>query len=134
VKHFRNPTPGGLDPKDYDEPVTTPAGDIADNPYWRRDVRRSYPKVSAVTQGDVVGLLTVGSAANPSPKLLTGEEGTKQLVAVKDEGEKGLATYFEKEKATAVLSADGMPPFPVAYKNPDATKYTLPDTQAYSSE
>ncbi len=118
----------------YDDPVTLPAGDIADNPYWRRDTRRSYPKLSAVTQGDVVGLLSVGSAANPSPKLLAGEEGTKQLVAVKDEGKKGLATYFEKAKGTAVLSEDGMPPLPVAFRNPDATKYKLPDTQAYSSE
>lgn len=134
VKHFRNPTPGGLDPKAYDDPVTIPAGDIADNPYWRRDVRRSYPKLSAVTQGDVVGLLTVGSAAAPSPKLLTGEEGTKQLVAVKDEGEKGLAMYFEKEKGAAVLGEGGMPPVPVAYRNPDATKYSLPENQAYSTE
>ncbi|KAK5092713.1 hypothetical protein LTR70_005291 [Exophiala xenobiotica] len=135
VKHFRNPTPGGLDPKAYDDPVTIPAGDIADNPYWRRDMRRSYPKLSFVTQGDVVGLLTVGNAAAPSPKLLKGEEGTKQLVAIKDEGEKGLAAYFEKEKGTAVLGEGGMPPMPVSYgRNPDVTKYTLPETQAYSEE
>jgi len=81
-----------------------------------------------------VGLLTVGSAAAPSPKLLKGEEGTKQLVAVKDEGEKGLAAYFEKEKGAAVLGEGGMPPMPVAYRNPNATKYTLPETQAYSEE
>ena len=31
-----------------------------------RDMRRSYPTLSTVTQGDAVGLLTVGSAANPS--------------------------------------------------------------------
>jgi len=97
-------------------------------------MRRSYPKQSAVTQGDVVGLLSMGSAAAPSPKLLAGEEGSKQLVAVKDEGEKGLATYFEKEKGAVVLGEGGMPPMPVAFKNPDATKYTLNDTQAYSSE
>lgn len=123
-----------MDPKSYDDPVTVPAGDIADNPYWRRDTRRSYPKLSAVSQADVVGLLTVGSAANPSPKLLTGEEGTKQLVVAKEEGAKGLATYFEKEKGTAVLGEGGMPPLPVAYRNPDATKYKLLEEQAYSSE
>merc|ERR1711939_91525 len=39
VKHFRNPPPGGLDPKLYDEAVTTPAADIADNPYWRRGAK-----------------------------------------------------------------------------------------------
>lgn len=134
MKHFRNPPPGGLDPKSYDDPVTLPAGDIADNPYWKRDTRRAYPKLSAVTQGDVVGLLTVGSAASPSPKLLAGEEGTKQLVAAKEEGEKGLATYFEKEKATTVLGQDGLPPTPVAFRNPDATKYNIPEVQSYTSK
>lgn len=134
VKNYRNPPPGSLEPNDYDDPVTVPAADIADNPYWKRDMRRSYPKLSAVTQGDVVGLLTVGSAANPSPKLLAGEEGSKQLVTVKEQGQKGLATYFEKEKGTAVLGEGGMPPMPVAYRNPDATKYNLPEEQAYPGQ
>jgi hypothetical protein len=58
----------------------------------------------------------VGSEANPSPKLLRGQEGSKQLVAIKDEGAKGLAAYFEKEKAVgSVLGADGLPPMPVAF-------------------
>lgn len=134
MKNYRNPPPGSNDPKDYDDPVTMPAGDIADNPYWRRDVRRAYPKISAITQGDAVALLTMGNAANPSPKLLTGEEGSKQLVLAQQEGEKGLATFFEKEKATAVFGADGMPPLPVAYRNPDATKYDIKKEQAYSAE
>jgi len=128
IKTYRNPPPGGLDPNIYDDPVTVPAGDIADNPYWRRDVRRAYPKLSTVTQGDAVGLLTVGSAAEPSPKLLVGEEGTKQLVAVKAEGEKGLSAYFEDGGAgKAVLGADGMPPMPVSFRTKDEVKYNLAD-------
>lgn len=123
VKHFRNPPPGGLDPKSYDEAVTTPAADIADNPYWKRDMRRSYPKLSTVTQGDAVALLTVGSAASPSPRLLAGEEGMKQLVAVKQEGEKGLATYFESEKGAAVLGENGLPPNPPAFGSQSNVKY-----------
>ncbi|KAL2430590.1 NADH-ubiquinone oxidoreductase 21.3 kDa subunit [Exophiala dermatitidis] len=128
VKHFRNPPPGGLDPQLYDpsDAVTTPASDIADNPYWKRDVRRAYPKSSVITQGDVVGLLTVGSAANPSPKLLAGEEGSKQLVAVKHEGEKGLAAYFEREKTPAVvLGEDGLPPKPATFGWTQGKKYEL---------
>lgn len=125
IKHFRNPTPGGLDPKDYDDPVTLPAADIADNPYWKRDVRRSYPKLSAVTQADAVGLLTIGSAANPSAKLLAGEEGDKQLAVVKTESQKGLAAYFDTAKGTAVLGEDGLPPLPVAMKRKDAQNYQL---------
>ena len=81
---FRNPPPGAVDPNAYDDPVTIPAGDIADNPYWKRDVRRSYPQLSTVTQGDVVALLTVGSKASPKDDVLQiGDAGAKQLVEVK---------------------------------------------------
>ncbi|KAI6817779.1 hypothetical protein KC342_g14820, partial [Hortaea werneckii] len=95
--HYRLPTPGGNEPTLYDDPVTVPAGDIAENPYWKRDVRRSYPKLSVVRQPDVVGLLTVGSAAAPKDTLQIGDAGNKQMVTVKEEGEKGLAQFFEKE-------------------------------------
>jgi hypothetical protein len=134
---FRNPPPGALDPNGYNDPVTLPAADIADNPYWRRDVRRSYPRTSAVTQPDVVALLTVGSAANPSPKLLAGQEGSKQLVAAEQEGEvKGLAALFEQQKAVGtVLGEDGMPPFPVP-RGPakHGTKYDLDAEQSYENQ
>jgi hypothetical protein len=43
----------------YDDPVTVPAADLADNPYWKRDVRRRYPQLSTVTQADAVALLEV---------------------------------------------------------------------------
>ena len=45
---FRNPTPGGNDPTLYDDPTTVPSADLAENPYWKRDVRRMYPKLSVV--------------------------------------------------------------------------------------
>lgn len=112
--------------------MTTPAADIADNPYWKRDVRRAYPTLSTVTQGDAVGLLSIGSAAAPSAKLLAGEEGSKQLVSVKEQGQKGLAAYFEAEKSAVagVLGADGLPPLPVAVrsKSVKAEKYELGHT------
>ena len=45
---------------------------------------------------------------------MIGEAGQKQLVEAKSEGEKGLAAFFEKEKALAkdVLGPGGMPPLP----------------------
>ena len=92
--------------------------------------------LSTVTQGDAVGLLSLGSAAAPSPKLLAGEEGSKQLVAVKEQGQKGLAAYFEQEKgAAAVLGQDGLPPLPVAVrsKSVKAEKYELGHT-SYGEE
>ena len=134
---FRYPTPGGNDPLLYDDPVTVPAGDIAENPYWKRDVRRSYPKLSVVRQPDVVALLSVGSAAQPKEdKLQIGEAGKKQLVALKEEGEKGLSAFFEKEKSMAagVLGPNGMPPLPARYGvTANAPKYVLDsdEGQAY---
>ncbi|KAK3216501.1 hypothetical protein GRF29_8g3415928 [Pseudopithomyces chartarum] len=110
---FRNPTPAAYDPKGYDDPVTVPAADIAENPYWKRDVRRRYPQLSTVTQADAVALLEVGSAAAPKQELI-GEAGSKQLVAAQEEGIKGLAVAFEKNTGLAkdVLGPGGLPPLP----------------------
>ncbi|KAI9827060.1 MAG: hypothetical protein M1819_007052 [Sarea resinae] len=127
--HFRNPSPGALPPQSYDDPVTIPAGDIADNPYWKRDQRRSYPRLSVVKPADVVGLLSVGSKAAPKDDVLQiGEAGSKQLVEVQQEGEKGLATLFEKDKKTiaGVLGKNGLPPLPANLaRNPRDRNYVL---------
>ena len=134
--HFRNTPPGGNDPKTYDDPTTVPAADIADNPDWKRDVRRSYPKLSVVKQSDVVGLLSVGSAAQPKEEVLQiGDAGQKQLVAVKEEGERGLSAFFEKDKnaAKGVLGPDGMPPM-LASRHPQKKQYYLMEEQAYAEE
>ncbi|KAH0492225.1 hypothetical protein TgHK011_007187 [Trichoderma gracile] len=136
--YFRNPTPGALDPKTYDDPVTLPAGDIADNPYWKRDVRRAYPKLSVVTQGDAVSLLTVGSAAQPKVELI-GEAGDKALVAAKEEGEStGLAKFLEKAPKADVAKdvfVDGLPPLPSGQNlragGWDVHAYELNEEQTY---
>ncbi|PYH40514.1 putative NADH-ubiquinone oxidoreductase 21 kDa subunit [Aspergillus saccharolyticus JOP 1030-1] len=130
---FRLPAPGSLPPLSYDDPVTVPAGDIADNPYWKRDARRSYPRLSKVNQADVVGLLSVGSQAAPKEVLKLGEAGAKQLVSVKQQGdERGLAGLFEKNKmeARGVLDANGLPPLPCSL-NSSASKYRLDHDHGY---
>lgn len=112
--YYRWPTPGGLDPLTYDDPVTAPAGDIADNPYWKRDTRRNYPRQSVISQSDAAALLTVGSATAPKVELI-GEEGSKALVAAEAEGEeKGLARVFEEKGVDAAkeLLVNGLPPLP----------------------
>jgi hypothetical protein len=135
-RQFRNPPPGALDPKTYDDPVTLPAADIAENPYWKRDVRRRYPRLSVVSQADVAGLLTVGSKANPKEDALQiGDAGAKQLVAVREEGEKGLAVLFQKDKrlASSVLGPNNMPPFPtgLAQQARQGKRYELLEEQTY---
>lgn len=113
---YRNPPPGANPPEAYDDPITVPAGDIAENPYYKRDIRRSYPRLSIVKQSDVVRLLTVGSRARPNEEIFQiGDAGAKQLVQLKQDGEeKGLAALFEREKKTTarIFGPDGLPPFP----------------------
>lgn len=118
--------------------MTVPAGDIADNPYWKRDVRRSYPQLSTIRQADAVGLLSVGSQAAPKDDILKiGEAGTQQLVAVKEQGEeRGLAALFERDQTSiqSVLGANGLPPRP-ANINPvsqaSQSKYVLGTENGY---
>lgn len=133
---YRLPTPGALPPLSYDDPVTVPAGDLADNPYWKRDARRNYPRLSAISQADAVGLLSVGSQAAPKDDVLQiGEAGEKQLVSVKQQAEeRGLAGLFEKDKngIKEVLGANGLPPLPCNL-NPAGSKYQLGHDHGYPS-
>lgn len=137
-QQYRRPYPAGNDPKLYDDPVTVPAADLAENPYWKRDMRRAYPRLSVVTQGDVVGLLTVGSAAAPKDTLQIGDAGQKQLVAVKEEGSKGLAAFFENDKkgVLSVLGPDGLPPMPSGlYPKRDGQRaYEMLKEQSYGAK
>ncbi|KAJ7783171.1 NUZM, NADH-ubiquinone oxidoreductase 21.3 kDa subunit [Mycena metata] len=43
-------------PEKYSTPATK-ASDPAQNPYWKRDVRRAYPQLSVVTQSELSALL-----------------------------------------------------------------------------
>lgn len=133
---YRNPPPGGNDPKLYDDPTTVPAADLAENPYWKRDVRRQYPKLSVVRQPDVVALLTVGSAAQPKEDVLQiGDAGSKQLVALKEQGEKGLSAFFQQDKSAfkGVLGPNGMPPLP-ASRAPLGKRYEMLKEQSYGTK
>ncbi|KLO82853.1 putative NADH dehydrogenase (ubiquinone) 29/21K chain precursor [Fusarium fujikuroi] len=77
-------------------------------------------------------LLTVGSAAAPKVELI-GEAGEKQLVAVKQESETGLAKALEKATdATKDVFVNGMPPLPsgqtLATGKWDVHKYEVTET------
>ncbi|KAK3063283.1 hypothetical protein LTR53_018977 [Teratosphaeriaceae sp. CCFEE 6253] len=99
-------------------------------------MRRSYPKLSVVKQPDVVALLTVGSAAAPKEDVLQiGDAGTQQLVAVKEDGEKGLSAFFEREKSAfkGVLGPNGMPPLPTSRSLSSGKRYEILEDQSYTS-
>lgn len=135
--YFRNPTPGSLPEGSFEDPVTIPAGDIAGNPYWKRDSRRSYPRLSVVNQTDVVSLLTLGSEAAPKQQLI-GEAGAKQLVAAQEEGKTGLAKALAKASAADVskdVFVNGLPPLPsgqsMGQGEWDVYKYKLSEENSY---
>ncbi|KAI5467205.1 hypothetical protein BGZ63DRAFT_418925 [Mariannaea sp. PMI_226] len=131
--HFRYPAPGAQDPLEYTDPVTLPAGDIADNAYWKRDTRRNYPQLSVVNQAQFASLLTVGSAASPKVELI-GEAGEKALVAAKQDAETGLAQALEKapKGVSKDIFVDGLPPLPsgtsLASGAWDVHKYEVTDS------
>lgn len=134
---YRYPAPGSLDPKTYDDPTTVPAADIAENPYWKRDTRRSYPKLSVVRQQDVVALLSVGNAQTPKDTLQIGDAGKKQLVAVNEEGQKGLSAFFQKERTAfaSVLGQNGLPPLPTSrYPSAAPKRYEMLKEQTYEGK
>lgn len=94
--------------------------------------------MSVVGQADVVALLTVGSAQTPNENVLQiGDAGNKQLVALKEEGDKGLSAFFEKEKAAgrSVLGANGLPPLPPS-RHPSSTgiRYEMMQEQSYQNK
>ena len=99
-------------------------------------MRRQYPKLSIVKQPDVVALLTVGSAAAPKEDVLQiGDAGAKQLVSVKEEGEKGLSAYFEKDRSAfkGVLGPNGMPPLPTS-RSWTGKRYEMLKEQSYGAK
>ncbi|CCG83983.1 protein of unknown function [Taphrina deformans PYCC 5710] len=110
---YRNPMPGSR-PEIYKEPVTAPANDIAQNPYFARDVRRQYPATSYVSQATVAGLLTYGNKAQPA--IADGNEGITALAKI---GELQLTSAIEaalEKNPSAILAEGGVPPLPTGRK------------------
>lgn len=138
--HFRFPSPGAADPRTITDPVTLPAGDIAGNPYWKRDARRNYARQSVVNQADAVALLSVGSAAAPKTELI-GEAGSQALVAATEAGKtQGLSTFLAAQKSAEPakdLFVNGLPPKPsgqtIITGSWEVHKYELNEDQTYPS-
>lgn len=111
--YYRNPPPGATIQEAYEDPVTAPAGAIADNAYFKRDTRRNYPRLSVINQGDVVGLLSFSSRASPSLRI--GDASTKQLEQVQQGGKAaGISAFLKRNRksSASILGPDGLPPFP----------------------
>lgn len=110
---YRNPMPGSR-PEIYKEPVTAPANDIAQNPYYARDVRRQYPATSYVTQEKIAGLLTYGNKAQPA--IADGNEGITALSKIGDLSLTNAIQVAHEKNVTAILAEGGVPPLPTGRK------------------
>ncbi|KAJ2687659.1 hypothetical protein H4R19_006619 [Coemansia spiralis] len=97
---FRTPAPASQ--PEYQRPATA-ASAIANNAYYKRDVRRNYPRTEVYTQADVGSLLLRARAP-------AGVEGAPEVdvpaVAVKD-----VVQALEK-LGQPVYSASSLPPVP----------------------
>ncbi|KAG9324566.1 hypothetical protein KVV02_005099 [Mortierella alpina] len=101
AKEFRFVAPGGQ-PKAF-VPKDPLANDIAQNPYYGRDLRRNYPRLAVYSQEEVAGLLAVKEA----PSIGSGE-----AAIVKAEKSVSLTEVLKNAK-TPLYTANNLPPAPV---------------------
>jgi hypothetical protein len=98
-------------PEEYIEPLTAPAADLADNPYWKRDTRRDYPRTLVYSQPYIAGLLSYGNVV--APRVAAGETGVKALAEVRDGKLELTSVLASTEVGREVLARNGgLPPLP----------------------
>ncbi|KAI0341923.1 21 kDa subunit of NADH dehydrogenase [Trametopsis cervina] len=129
----RYPPPASR-PERYATPATK-ASDPAQNPYWKRDVRRAYPQLSVVTQSELSGLLiehheAAKAVAAPAPE----GEGANRDVAVKERPvvdlTEAIATIAGEQKT---YSESKLPPvFPTSFKRWKAERAEDPPHDPHS--
>ncbi|KAJ2781026.1 hypothetical protein H4R18_003120 [Coemansia javaensis] len=110
---FRTPAPASQPP--YQSPVTA-ASAIANNPYYKRDVRRNYPRTEVYTQADVGSLLLLAHGPKDTPQQLEGgtaPDAAAKDVATRDAAAKDVVEALEK-LGQPLYSAACMPPVPGA--------------------
>ncbi|THH27840.1 hypothetical protein EUX98_g6336 [Antrodiella citrinella] len=109
----RYPPPGSR-PERYSTPATK-ASDPAQNPYWKRDVRRTYPRLSVVTQTELSALLIDHAQAAVVAAPTEGEQAS--VPAAPKEPVDLTAAIAAVTSAANVYSESHLPPvLPTAYK------------------
>ena len=122
-------------PEEYIEPLTAPAADLAENPYWKRDTRRDYPRTLVYSQPYIAGLLSYGNAA--APRIAAGDTGTKALAEVTS-GKLELTSVLEStDVGKLVLQRNGgLPPLPGTGRGRTSWRFRLNEegAQGYDQE
>ncbi|CDO69369.1 hypothetical protein BN946_scf184961.g11 [Trametes cinnabarina] len=129
----RYPPPGSR-PEKYATPATK-ASDPAQNPYWKRDVRRAYPQRSVVTQAELATLLLDHAKAEAIAAPGEDQKAETSSVPAEQQGSvdltQAIATITSARKA---YSENKLPPTPaIAYKKwrPQRTEDAPHDPTAY---
>ncbi|PCH43875.1 NADH dehydrogenase 21 kDa subunit [Wolfiporia cocos MD-104 SS10] len=105
----RYPPPGSR-PERYSTPATK-ASDPAQNPYWKRDVRRAYPQLSVVTQTELSSLLIQHSQAQAVAAPVEGQETDKSSVPTTSQQPLDLTEAIATiSTAAKVYSESKLPP------------------------
>ncbi|KAJ2660145.1 hypothetical protein IWW48_003092 [Coemansia sp. RSA 1200] len=121
---FRSPAPVSQPP--YKPPVTA-ASDIYNNQYYKRDVRRNYPRTEVYTQSDVGTLLLGSKAAEalPEPNGKEAAVGGAEIVDVPVVKVKNVVEALDKLQKP-LYTASNPPPVPgAAYKYKLSPEQTL---------
>ncbi|KAJ8514444.1 hypothetical protein ONZ45_g8019 [Pleurotus djamor] len=108
----RNPQPASR-PEKYNTPATK-ASDPAQNPYWKRDVRRAYPQLSVVTQLELSSLLIEHAQAPSVAAPVEGETAVAEVAKEIPDLSAAIATVTSEAK---VYTESKLPPvIPTSYK------------------
>ncbi|TFL04727.1 NUZM, NADH-ubiquinone oxidoreductase 21.3 kDa subunit [Pterulicium gracile] len=112
----------------YSTPATK-ASDPAENPYWKRDVRRAYPRLSVVTQNELSTLLIEHHRGESIAAPQAGSSSTPVPVPELTSAIKTIAT----EGAHAFSKANPPPSYPIPYKRwtPERSPDAPHDENAY---
>ncbi|KAH9961233.1 NUZM, NADH-ubiquinone oxidoreductase 21.3 kDa subunit [Russula dissimulans] len=127
----RQPPPGSR-PEKYSTPASK-ASDPAQNPYWKRDVRRAYPQLSVVTQSELSTLLIQHSGAAPELAAPQGPDASSvpAVPAQRLDLSEAIGAISVARKAYSASSLPPTPPTPFKRWVPERAPDAPHDPNAY---
>ncbi|KAI0051897.1 21 kDa subunit of NADH dehydrogenase [Auriscalpium vulgare] len=124
----RQPPPASRTEK-YATPATK-ASDPAQNPYWKRDVRRAFPQLSVVTQPELSTLM-IQHSGSPSVAAPGADSTTVPAAAKTVDLTEAIATITSASKAYSERQLPPTPPTPFKRWVPERAEDAPHDPHAY---
>ncbi|GAA5929288.1 uncharacterized protein JCM15063_004111 [Sporobolomyces koalae] len=106
---FRTPEPASR-PEKMSVP-SSKASDVAENPYFKRDFRRQFPKTEVVTQGELAKLLIAQGGFEALPPV-TASEGSTSTAVTADSPAPSLAALYTSNSPVSGSFKPPVPPGP----------------------